>query len=127
MVQDAGGVFNTGRKENGPVGRKKRKWRSRREEGIYILEFLRFDSYPAFRLLLNTTWPSLHLAEPAGTSGVRSLETRFRTRGDDSPQYRAFFWHHIPSLALRPDASRSKLSSSQVDATMQPSNRTTNA
>ena len=42
IVQDAGGVLNTGRKENGGVGGKKREWRYRREEGIYILEILRF-------------------------------------------------------------------------------------
>ena len=32
IVQDAGSVFNTGRKENGGVGGKKREWRCRREE-----------------------------------------------------------------------------------------------
>jgi len=32
IVQDAGSVFNMGRKENGCVGGKKRDWRCRREE-----------------------------------------------------------------------------------------------
>jgi len=55
IVQDAGGVFNTARKENGGVGRKKTEWRCRQEEGIYILEFLQFDSYPACCWLKHNT------------------------------------------------------------------------
>jgi len=68
IVQDAGGVLITGRKENGGEGGKNREWMCRREEGIYILEFLRFDSYPACCWLLNTKRPSLHLAQPPSTS-----------------------------------------------------------
>jgi len=68
IVQDAGGVFNMGRKENGGVGRKKKEWRCRWEEGIYILEFLRFDSYHALCWLMNTKWLSIHLAQPPSTS-----------------------------------------------------------
>ena len=127
IVQDAGGVFNTGSKENGGVGGKKREWRCRREEGIYILEFLQFDSYPGCCWLMNTKRPSLHVAHPPSTSGMRSLETRSSTRGDDTLRHRALLWHHIPHLPLRPRASRSKLSSSQVVPTVQPSNTATNA
>jgi len=36
IVQDAGGEFNTGRKENRGEGGKKREWRCGREDGIYI-------------------------------------------------------------------------------------------
>ena len=63
--QDAGRVFNCWRCVQ---YRGKREWRCRREEGIYILEFLRFGSYPAFSWLMNTKRPSLHLAQPPGTS-----------------------------------------------------------
>ena len=127
IVQDVGGVFNTGRMENGGVGEKKREWRCRQEERIYILEFLQIDSYPACCWLMNTKRPSLHLAQPPSTSIMRSLEKRFSTRGDDSLRRRALLWHHIPLLALRPHASRSKLSSFQVVPTVQPSNTATNA
>ena len=58
IVQDAGGVFNLGRIENGGEGEKKREWRCRREEGIYILELLRFDSYPSCCWLININLPS---------------------------------------------------------------------
>jgi len=68
IVQDAGSVFNMGRKENRGLGGKRREWRYRREEGIYILEFLRFDSYPACCWLMNTKRPSLHLAQPPSAS-----------------------------------------------------------
>jgi len=68
IVQDAGGVVNTGRKANEGVGGKKRESRCRWGEGIYILEVLRFDSYPAFCWLMNTKWPSLHLAQQPSTS-----------------------------------------------------------
>jgi len=68
IVQDAGGVFNMGRKENGGVGVKKRERRGRREDGIYVLQFLRCDSYPAFRRLMNTKRPSLHLGQPPSIS-----------------------------------------------------------
>ena len=59
IVQDAGGVFNWGRKENGGLGGKKRESRCRREEGIYILELLRFDSYPVCCWLMSIKPPIL--------------------------------------------------------------------
>jgi len=42
IVQDAGGVFNTGRQKNGGVNR------------ILILEFLRLNSYSVFCWVMNT-------------------------------------------------------------------------
>jgi len=47
IVQDASSVFDRGRQGNRGVGGKESEWRCTWEEGIYILEFLRFDSYPA--------------------------------------------------------------------------------
>jgi len=105
---------------------KERHWRCGREEGIHILEFLPFDSYPAFSCIQNTKWPSLHLAQPRGTSWMRSLETRFWTRGEDSLRRGVLLWHLIQHFLLRPRASQSKLSSSQVVLTLQPSNTASN-
>jgi len=126
IVQDAGGGFNTGRKENEGVGRRKIQWRCKREEWIYIFKFLRFDSYPAFCWLMNTQWPSLHLAKLSSTSSMRSVETRFSNCSDDCLRRRALLWHHIPLVPLRPGASRSELSSSEVVPSVQPSNMATN-
>jgi len=80
-----------------------------------------------FCWLTNTKRPSLHLAEPPGTSRMRSLETRFSTRGDGNIRRQALLWHLVPLLPLRPRASRSKLSSSLVVPTVQPSDTATNA
>ena len=52
---------------------------------------------------------------------------RVSTRGEDSLRRWALLWHHIPLLPLRPHASLSKLSSSQVVPTVQPSNMAANA
>jgi hypothetical protein len=65
IVQDAGGLFNYWRCV---YYRRKRESRGSREEGIYLLEFLRLGSYPALCWFLNTKRPSLHLAQPPGTS-----------------------------------------------------------
>jgi len=124
IVQNAGGVFNCWRCVQ---YWRIRESRCRREEGIYILEFLRVGSYPAFCWLMNTKRPILHLAQPPGTSWMRSLEMRFSTRGEDSLRRWALLWHHIPLLPLRPSASRSTLSSSEVVPCVQPSNTATNA
>jgi len=107
-----------------------------REENRREVKAGRWDIYtrvPAicwfnlFCLLTNTKRPSHHLAEPPGTSLMRSIGTRFSTRGDGSLRRRALLWHLIPLLPLRPRASRSKLSSYLVVPTVQPSNTATNA
>jgi len=64
IVQDAGSVFNPGRTDNGAVGRKNIQWKGWQEEVIYILEFLRSNSYLALCWLINRKRPSLHLAQP---------------------------------------------------------------
>jgi hypothetical protein len=61
-VQAAAGVFNTGRNISGGVGGRKRGWKCRGKDGIYILEFLRVELYPVFCWLMNTNWPSHYLA-----------------------------------------------------------------
>jgi len=107
--------------------RRKRELRWRREDGIYILEFLPFDSYSVVYWLMNIKLRSLHIAQLTGTSWMRSFETRFGTPGEDSLRRRALLWHLIPLLQPRPPASRSKLSSSQVVPTVHQSNTATNA
>jgi len=107
-------------------GRQK-EWRCRREEGIYILKFLQFDSYPGFCWLMNTQQPSLHLGQPLGTSWMMSFKMRFSISDEDSLRCRVLVWYLIPLLGLRPHASRSKLSSSLIVPTVQPSNTATNA
>jgi len=57
IVQDAGDGFNKERTENGSVGGQRREWRCRWEEGIYILEFLQFDSDPVFCWLTTQNGP----------------------------------------------------------------------
>jgi len=51
IQEEKGMEVGARRKENGCVGEKKG----------YIIEFLRFGSYPAFCWLMNTKRPSLHL------------------------------------------------------------------
>jgi len=82
IVQDAGSVFNKDRKLNGGVGGKKSEWRCRREEVIYIVQFLRIDPYPVLCWFMNTKPPGIHLAQPPRASSMRSYETRWSTRGD---------------------------------------------
>jgi len=123
IVQNADGVFICWRCVE---FQRKRESRCRREDGIYRLGFLRFGSYPVVCWLMNPKRPSLHLAQPPGSSGMRSLGTGFSTRGEDTFQPWALLWHHIPLLPLRPRASRHKLSSSQVVPTVQPSITATN-
>ena len=67
IVQNAGGVFNLERQENEGEYGKKRDWSCRRQEGIYIRQCLRFDSYPAFCWSMNTKRSSLHLAQQPST------------------------------------------------------------
>jgi hypothetical protein len=59
IVHDPGCVFNCSWYVY--QGRK-REHRCRGEKGIFILEFLWFDSYSAFSWLMNTKRPSLRLA-----------------------------------------------------------------
>ena len=54
IVQDAGGVFNSWPSVSYAA---KRDLRCRLEQMIYILEFLRFSSYPAFCWLMSTKRP----------------------------------------------------------------------
>jgi len=75
---------------------------------------------------MNTKWPSLHLAKPPGTSWMRCLETRFGTQRDEILWCYVLLLHHTTLLLLRSHASRTKLSSSQVVPTVQPTNTTTN-
>ena len=65
IIQDVGGVFKHWLCVE--YGRKSES-RRRRKEGIYILQSLRFRSYPTLCWLMNTTRPRLHLAQPPGTS-----------------------------------------------------------
>jgi len=105
-----------------------RERRCRQEEWIHILEFQRFlGSTCEFCWSTITKRPSLHLAEPPGASRTTSLETKFSTRREGSLQCRALRLHHTSFLLLRPRASWSKLSSSQVLPAVQPSNMATNA
>jgi len=119
--QDPVGVYNTGGKEKGGVGGKKGYIYS--SSGDFLLQ----GSTCEFCWLTNTKRPWRHLAELPGTSWTTCLETRFSTRGEDSIPRRALHWHHTSVLPLRPRASRSKLSSSQVVPTVLPSNTATNA
>jgi len=107
--------------------RKKTESRCRRKDGIYLPEFRRFvDSTCEFCWLTNTHQPSVHLAEPHATPWMTTLKTRFCTHGENSLWSWALFLHRISFLPLRPHAFPSKLSSSQVVATVQPSNTATN-
>jgi len=116
---------------------RQRDRRCRWEEGIYIyssfsyflgqlVRYDNIDSYPAFRWLTNTTWPTLHLAQPPGTSWLRCLEKKFSTQSVEHVWCRALLLHRTPRLPLRPCASWNKLSSSEVVPTVQPSNTATN-
>jgi len=69
IVQDAGGVFNTGGKENDGVGRKKGyTYRSFCDFLVQLVRYDNCDSYLAFCWLMNAKRPSLHLTQPPGTS-----------------------------------------------------------
>ena len=69
IVKDAGGVFNTGGKENEGVGGKKGYiYSSSCDFLVQLVRYDNFDSYPAFCWLTNTKRPSFHLAHPPGTS-----------------------------------------------------------
>jgi len=85
-----------------------------------------FNSYPAFFWLTNTKQPSLHLPQLPGTSWMRSPEMRFSTRGEERLQHQGLLLHHTQLFPLRPCASQSKLSSSHVVPTVQPSNMVSN-
>jgi len=79
-----------------------------------------------FFWLTNTKRPSLRLAEPPGTSLMASFETIVSTRPAGNLPHLSLHLHHTSCLPLRPLASLSKLSSSQVVPTVQPSNMATN-
>jgi len=119
--QDAVGVYNTGGKEKGGGGGKKGYIYS--SSGDFLVQ----GSTCQFCWLTNTKRPSLHLAELPGTSWTTSLEMRFSSPGEDSLPRWALVLHYPSVLPLRPCPSWSKLSSSQVVPTVQPSNTATNA
>jgi len=69
IVHNASGVFNMGGKEHeGAGGKKGDIYSSSCDFSVRLERYDNFDSYPAFCLLTNTKWPSLHLAQPPGTS-----------------------------------------------------------
>jgi len=69
IVQDAGGVFNMEGKVNGGVGVKKGYiYPSSCNFLAQLVRYDNVDSYPAIGWLTNTTRPSLHPAQPPGTS-----------------------------------------------------------
>jgi len=68
IVQDAGGLFHTGGKENEDVGGKKGYiYPSSCDFLVQHVRYDNFDSYPAFCWLTNTKQPSLHPAQAPGT------------------------------------------------------------
>ena len=69
IVQDAGGVYNTGGKEKGGVGGKQGYIYS--TSGDFLVQLVRydtFDSYPLFCLLTNTKPLGLRPAQPPASS-----------------------------------------------------------
>jgi len=69
IVQDAGGVVNTGGKENVGVGGKKEYiYPSSCDFLVRLVRYDSFDTYRAFCWLMNTKRTSLHLAQRSGTS-----------------------------------------------------------
>ena len=66
IVQHDYGVSNMGANGNGGIGGKKRYIYS--SFLVQLVKYDNFDSYPAFCWFTNTKWPSLHLAQPPGTS-----------------------------------------------------------
>jgi len=127
IVQGAGGVFNMWGKENRGVGWKKGyTYSGSCDFLVQIVSIDNVDSYPTFCWLTKTKRPTLHLAQPPGTSWWWSIETRFSTRGDESLWHRMLLVNYTPHWLLRPCASWSKLSGSQVVPTVQPSNAATN-
>ena len=63
IVQDAGGVFNMGGKENDGVGGKKGYiYSSSCDFLVQLVRYDNFDSYPAFCCLTNTKRHSFHHA-----------------------------------------------------------------
>jgi len=127
IVQVAGGVFRTGGQQNGGVGGKQgfMYWSS----CDFLIQLVRnasFGSCPVFCGLMNAKRPSLHHAQPPGTSWMRSLETRFSPCGEQCLRRQALLVPHRPPVQLWPRASRCKLSSSQVVPNAHPSNTPTN-
>jgi len=117
---DSGGVLNTEWKQNGAVGGKKGYiYLSFWEFLVQLVRYENFGSYPALCWLMNTKWPSLHLAHPQGTSWIRNIEIRFGTPGEESFLCQALCLQCISCLVLRPHASWSKLSGSPVVPTME--------
>ena len=69
IVKDGGSVYNMGGEENGGVGGKKGYiYLSLGDFLVQLVRYDTFDSYPGFCWLTNTKWPSLHHAQPPGTS-----------------------------------------------------------
>jgi len=69
IVQDAGGVYNTGGTENGGVGGKKGYIYSSSDDFlVQPVKYDPFDSYPEFCWLMNSKRPSHHFVQRPGTS-----------------------------------------------------------
>ena len=127
IVQHAGGVFNPGGKEHGSHGGTKGYiYSGSCDLFVQLVWYDNCDSYPAFYWLMNTNQPSLHFAQPPGTSWMRSLEPKFGTCGEAILWCPVSLLRHIPLIPLRPRASQSKLSSSQLVPTILSSNTATN-
>jgi len=118
--------FNMGGKEQQGVGGMKGYiYSSSCDFLVQLLGYNDCDAYPTFCYLTYRKWPSLHLAQPTGTSSVRSLETGYSNWGEESLRHRVLLLHHTQLLPIRPPASHSKLSSSHIVPTLQPSNTAT--
>jgi len=115
-VDDAGGVLNTGTKENGG---------ERGKKGYIYSSSCKFLVHLVL-LVTEHNRPNLHFLQPPGTSLQRSFETRFCTRSEETLHCPALLVHHTPLLPLRPRASPCKLSCSQVVPTVQLCNIATN-
>ena len=127
ILQDCGGVFNSGGKENCSVGAKKRYiYSSFCDFLLQLVKYDNVDSYPAFCRLTNTQRPCLHLAQWPGTTWMRICKTRFRTGGEERWWYQGMLLNFESRSLLSSGAPLSKLSNCQVVPTVQPSNAPTN-
>jgi len=75
---------------------------------------------------MNPKRRSLHLAQPAATSWMRSLKPRFSICSHNSLRHWVFLVHHMRLLLRRPHASQRELRSSQAVPNVQPSTAANN-
>jgi len=93
---------------------------------VQLVRYKNFDSYSVLWWLTNTKRASHQLAQLPRSWLTTSLDTRLSTCSEDNFPRRVLLLHKTPLFPLRPGASRSKLSSSQVVPTVQASNTATN-